>query len=77
MKYYQRKRMKDENYLRWYHNNIKPVPKGFNQIDSPYKLGNTQLSKHLTPNEDGEYDWAKEEIAIKSEKKRVMCTSKA
>lgn len=47
-------------------NNIK-LPDGFNQIDDPKNLGNTNISPHL----NAEHDFEKEKNIIKAEIKRL------
>ena len=63
-----KKPLKEYEYIEWYKNNIKPLPAGFNQIDTPKGLGNTMLPKHLNP----EHDFEKEKALVKNEKKRLL-----
>ena len=62
-----KQKLERSTFAEQYTKNGNGLPNRFNQIDDPKKLGNTKLTKHLIVDED----FSKEEIAIKSEKKRL------
>ena len=70
-KYQKKKQKQKRDIINEHLINNGPLPDGFNQIDDPKKLGNTDLTKHISKTSNGEYDFDKEENIIKKELRRL------
>ena len=70
--YYSQKRISKQNIKDFIKEN-NGLPDGFNQDDTIYGLGESNLTENVAKNkETGEYDWEKELKVVQAEKRRLM-----
>lgn len=66
------KRLYEDTIVNKFAKEGKTLPTEFNQIDTPRKLGETRLTKHIKTTDEGEPDFKSEYYAIRNEKKRII-----